>query len=159
MSSRGFGLDDFDLVEPFRPPSIILEVDPPLHSRNRKPLATAMSRSVTADLRPQFVATAQRIIDSLPDGEVFDAAALIARDFPATAFPAAVGMVDVDEQKLLDYSSLVFNSVGPDNDLRRAAMAQAGDIVPSFELAGAPVWRPNNSLRNMSALPARARRR
>lgn len=130
VSSRGVGLDDFDLVQPFRPPSIILEVDPPLHSRNRKPLAMAMSRSVTADLRPQFVATAEAIIDSLPDGEVFDAATRIARDFPATAFPAAVGMVDVDQQKLLDYSSLVFNSVGPDNELRRAAMAQAGDIVP-----------------------------
>ena len=35
VSSRGVGLQDFSLEEPWRPPSIVLEVDPPYHTRMR----------------------------------------------------------------------------------------------------------------------------
>ena len=34
-SSRGVGLTDFAKEEPWRPPSIILEADPPLHTKSR----------------------------------------------------------------------------------------------------------------------------
>ena len=35
VSSRGVGLQDFILEEPWRPPSIVLEVDPPYHTKTR----------------------------------------------------------------------------------------------------------------------------
>jgi cytochrome P450 len=35
LSGRGVGLADFSREEPFRPPSLLLEVDPPLHDRTR----------------------------------------------------------------------------------------------------------------------------
>jgi 4-methoxybenzoate monooxygenase (O-demethylating) len=34
-SSRGVGLSDFSKEEPWRPPSLLLEADPPLHDRTR----------------------------------------------------------------------------------------------------------------------------
>lgn len=130
VSSRGVGLDDFALVEPFRPKSIILEVDPPDHNRTRKVLAKAMSRSVIADLEDGFAATANALIDELPEGEVFDAVELIAEAYPATAFPKAVGMTSAHRGNLLDYSSMVFNAIGPDNELRRQASARAPEFIP-----------------------------
>lgn len=130
VSSHGIGIEDFSLVEPFRPQSIILEADPPDHTRTRRVLARAMSRSVVADLEASFTATATRLIDTVPHGEVFDAAPMLAQAYPATAFPEAVGMTDINQRHLLDYSNMVFNATGPNNQLRQEAFARAGDFVP-----------------------------
>jgi cytochrome P450 len=130
VSSRGVGLDDFSLVEPFRPKSIILEVDPPDHNRSRRVLAGAMSRSVVEGLEASFADTARRLIAEVPDGEEFDAVPMLAQAYPCQAFPAAVGMTDVNPGHLLDYSNMVFNAIGPENRLRTDAMATATDFVP-----------------------------
>ena len=53
VSSRGVGLDDFKHTEAWRPPSIILEVDPPAHTRTRRVMIRAMSPRVAADLQEQ----------------------------------------------------------------------------------------------------------
>lgn len=129
-SARGVGLDDFALVEPFRPKSIILEADPPDHSRTRRVLANTMSRTIVGDLEPIFEDFAHRAFDALPDGEPFDAVELLAKEYPATAFPEAVGMTSIHRENLLDYSSMVFNAVGPDNLIRQASFARAGEFVP-----------------------------
>ena len=49
-SARGVGLQDFSLEEPWRPPSKVLEVDPPYHSRTRRVLTRAMSPKAVAGL-------------------------------------------------------------------------------------------------------------
>ena len=46
VSSRGIGLNDFKLEKPWRPPSIILEVDPPDHTKTRKVMSKALSPKV-----------------------------------------------------------------------------------------------------------------
>src|ERR1700710_2075847 len=42
-SSRGVGLSDFAKEKPWRPPSIILEADPPAHTRTRAVLSDVLS--------------------------------------------------------------------------------------------------------------------
>src|SRR5258708_19924841 len=42
-SSRGVGLSDFALEKPWRPPSLILEADPPPHTRTRPALTPPLS--------------------------------------------------------------------------------------------------------------------
>ena len=42
-SSRGVGLSDFAKEKPWRPPSIILEADPPAHTRTRAVLSQVLS--------------------------------------------------------------------------------------------------------------------
>src|SRR5579872_6712090 len=42
-SSRGVGLSDFAKEKPWRPPSIVLEADPPLHTRTHRALLKALS--------------------------------------------------------------------------------------------------------------------
>lgn len=45
-SSRGVGLSDFKKETPWRPPSLILEADPPAHTRTRAVLSKVLSPTV-----------------------------------------------------------------------------------------------------------------
>ena len=50
-SSRGVGLSDFAKEKPWRPPSLILEADPPAHTRTRAVLSKVLSPAVMKRLR------------------------------------------------------------------------------------------------------------
>ena len=50
-SARGVGLQDFAKETPWRPKSIVLETDPPLHDRTRKVLQRVMSPTAMRRLR------------------------------------------------------------------------------------------------------------
>lgn len=130
VSSRGVGLNDFKYGKPWRAPSIILEVDPPHHTKTRKVMTRALSPKAISGLKEDFRRAAETIIDQLIERAVFEAVADLAETFPVAVFPKAVGMIDSDRRRLVDYGAMVFNALGPDNKFRRAAMAQASDIVP-----------------------------
>ena len=49
-SSRGVGLSDFAREKPWRPPSLVLERDPPEHDRARAVLNRALSATVMRSL-------------------------------------------------------------------------------------------------------------
>lgn len=124
VSSRGVGLDDFALAKPWRPPSIILEVDPPDHAKTRRVLARAMSPKVAKDMAADFEATAERIVDTVLRESRIEAVLDLAEAFPTQVFPKALGMTIVNARHLVDYGAMVFNSLGPDNALRRATSAR-----------------------------------
>jgi cytochrome P450 len=130
VSSRGVGLADFKHVKPWRPPSIVLEVDPPAHARTRNVIARALSPAAVSALRDQFLRAAEQLLDQLLEQRSVDGVRDLAEVFPSTAFPQAVGLREFDRRRLLGYGAMVFNALGPDNALRRSAMAQATDIVP-----------------------------
>lgn len=130
VSSRGVGLNDFRLGKPWRQPSIILEVDPPDHTRTRKVMARALSPKSVAALKEAFRLAAEALVDRLLAQGRIEAVTECAEAFPTTVFPRAVGMRDVDPRRLVDYGAMVFNALGPDNRIRRAAMAQAPHVVP-----------------------------
>src|SRR6266436_8782097 len=58
-SSRGVGLSDFKKETPWRPPSLILEADPPAHGRTRAVLSKVLSPTVMKGLRDRFAAAAE----------------------------------------------------------------------------------------------------
>lgn len=130
VSSRGVGLQDFALEKPWRPPSIVLEVDPPDHTRTRRVIQRALSPKAVRDVAETFRADALTLVDKLLTQKTFEAVTECAEAYPVTVFPKAVGLREIDKRKLVDYGAMVFNALGPDNDLRRRAMAQAPDIVP-----------------------------
>jgi cytochrome P450 len=125
-SGAGVGLSDFSREPPWRPPSVILEADPPLHSRTRGALARILSRPALARLREGFEARAAALVGSLAARREFDAVADLAEAFPLSVFPDAVGLCPDGRENLLPYGDLVFNGFGPDNRLRRESMARAG---------------------------------
>jgi len=130
VSSRGVGLQDFILEEPWRPPSIVLEVDPPYHTKTRVVIERALSPTVVRNLRDSFLLDAEMLVDKLLEKGTFEAVEELAETYPTTVFPQAVGLREIDRRKLVDYGEMVFNAIGPDNELRRNAMAKGPNVVP-----------------------------
>ena len=64
-SSRGVGLSDFAKEKPWRPPSLILEADPPAHTRTRAVLSKVLSPAVMKQIRDRFAAAAEAKVDEL----------------------------------------------------------------------------------------------
>lgn len=130
VSSRGVGLQDFSLKKPWRQPSIVLEADPPDHTVTRRVIARALSTTAVNALRVQFRHAADALIDALLEKGTFEAVEDLAETFPTTVFPKAVGLKEADRRRLVDYGAMVFNALGPDNEIRRNAMEKGPDIVP-----------------------------
>ena len=64
-SSAGVGLSVFRKEPPWRPPSIILEADPPLHTRTRAVLTRILSPGAIKVLRETFEREAEILVTRL----------------------------------------------------------------------------------------------
>jgi cytochrome P450 len=124
-SSRGVGLSDFAKEKPWRPQSIILEADPPAHTRTRAVLNQVLSASAMKPLRGHFTALAEAKVDELLSRSSFDAITDLAEAYPLSVFPDALGLKQEGRENLLPYASLVFNAFGPPNRLRQEAIERS----------------------------------
>ena len=127
-SSAGVGLCHFGKEQPWRPPSLILEADPPLHTRTRGVLLRILSRPALAQLQATFQAEADALIDKLIARGSFDAVTELAEPYPLKVFPDAVGLAAEGRENLLPYGNMVFNAFGPRNALFDAAMKHAEPV-------------------------------
>ncbi|MBB5224185.1 hypothetical protein HNP73_004146 [Amaricoccus macauensis] len=128
-SSRGVGLSDFAVEKPWRDPSLVLETDPPEHDRARAVLQRVVSPIVMRRLRDNMVAKADALVAELVARREIDGIRDLAQAFPLSVFPDAVGLVHEGREHLLPYAGLAFNAFGPDNELRREALARAAPHV------------------------------
>jgi 4-methoxybenzoate monooxygenase (O-demethylating) len=128
-SSRGAGLTDFAKEKPWRPPSLVLEVDPPLHDRTRRVLSRVLSAAVIRSLRDRFAQQADSLVDILVEGGRFDAIADLAEAYPLTVFPDAMGMPPENRRFLLPYGNMLFNAFGPRNEYFERAVADAEPVL------------------------------
>ena len=129
VSSRGVGIQDFKLEKPWRPPSLVLEVDPPKHTRNRRFLTKALSPNKIAQLKDFFKNCADELINELLQKKEIDGILDLAEIFPTRVFPEAVGLKKIDKETLLGYGAMVFNALGPDNEFRKDAMAKGLSVL------------------------------
>lgn len=125
ISSAGVGLDDFRKVKPWRPKSIVLEVDPPLHDKNRGVMARILSPQAMREIRPHFEEKAERLVDELVERRRFDAIPDLAEAYPLMVFPDAIGLQEEGRENLLLFSTMVFNSFGPQNEIYKASLKAA----------------------------------
>jgi 4-methoxybenzoate monooxygenase (O-demethylating) len=128
-SSRGAGLADFAKEQPWRPKSLVLETDPPLHDRTRRVLNRVLSAPVMRTLRERFAVEADALVDRLLERGSFDAIVDLAEAYPLTVFPDAMGMPPENRRFLLPYGNMVFNSFGPQNEFFKAAVADAEPVL------------------------------
>lgn len=124
-SSRGVGLSDFKKEKPWRPPSLILEADPPAHTRTRAVLSRVLSPTAMKQVRDRFAAAAEERVDALLERRSFDAIADLAEAYPLSIFPDALGLKEEGREHLIPYASLVFNAFGPPNQLRQDAIERS----------------------------------
>jgi 4-methoxybenzoate monooxygenase (O-demethylating) len=129
-SAAGVGIDDFRRTKPWRPPSLLLEVDPPLHTRTRTVMNRALSAKAIAGLRASFQQAAESLADKLVACGRLDAVKDVAEAYPLSVFPQAIGLGPDGLENLLPYGAMVFNGFGPRNAHFNAAMAAAAKVVP-----------------------------
>ena len=132
-SARGVGLSDLREHGLFRLPSLILEADPPTHTRSRAVLTKALSPAVMRSLRESFTAAADQLVSELVAKGEIDGCSELAEAYPLQVFPDAIGMRPENRHYLLPYGDMVFNSFGPANELFQAAATRAKEVFPWVE--------------------------
>lgn len=120
ISSAGVGLANFHQEAPFRPKSLILEADPPEHTRARAILARILSPKTVTLIRAEFQREAEALLDRVlekaqHEGRV-DGVADLAERYPLKVFPDAVGIEAQGRENLLLYGNMIFNAFGPRNE-------------------------------------------
>ena len=127
MSGAGVGLIDLR-VDAWRPPSLLLEADPPDHTVVRSIIERVLSPRAVKVLRERFQARAETLVDGLVGAGGFDAMDELAREFPVEAFADEVGIPKEGRENLLPYGDMVFNGQGPRNGLFDASMENAAEV-------------------------------
>ena len=119
QSAAGVGLSNFRYEKPWRPPSLLLEADPPQHDAPRRVLSKILGPRALRRLRDGWFADAETLVDQVLSGagSEFDAVPALAEAFPLRVFPDAVGISPHGREHLLPYGNHAFNAFGPDNDL------------------------------------------
>ncbi|WP_062315994.1 MULTISPECIES: cytochrome P450 [Demequina] len=141
QSSAGVGLANFHHEKPWRPPSVLLEADPPRHDAPRYVLQEILSPRRLRALEERWRADARVLVDAvLERGTTFDAVTELAEAFPLRVFPDAVGLGPDGRENLLPYGDFAFNAFGPQEGL--VAKAQAG-IGPTIAWIGEQCRREN----------------
>jgi 4-methoxybenzoate monooxygenase (O-demethylating) len=129
ISGAGVGLSNFNLEAPFRPKSLILEADPPMHTPVRAVLSRILSPKAVKQIRDTFTAVAEEMVGRCVDkGEICGIHDL-AQIYPLKVFPDAVGIEDDGRENLLVYGDLIFNSMGPRNALLAKAAERMGPVT------------------------------
>jgi 4-methoxybenzoate monooxygenase (O-demethylating) len=118
-SGAGVGLSNFRHEKPWRPPSLLLEADPPRHDAPRRVLSGIVGTRALRRLRDQWAASAEDLVDQVLAGgsTELDAVPALAQAFPLRVFPDAVGLPPDGRERLLPYGDHAFNAFGPSNDL------------------------------------------
>ncbi len=128
-SAAGVGITNIATENPWRKPSILLEVDPPVHTHNRKVVARALAPRSLAYLQEVFDRRAAELAAELVARGSFDAVPDLAEIFPTRVFPEAFGIADDGRDQLLAYGAMVFNGHGPRNHLFESSMAGAESVI------------------------------
>jgi cytochrome P450 len=128
-SGAGVGLANFRHEEPWRPPSVLLEADPPRHDAPRRVLREILAPPALRRLRETWHTAAEELVDQvLSRGMEFDAFTRLASAFPLRVFPDAVGLGSEGRENLLPYGNIAFNAFGPRNDLVAADAHRVAEL-------------------------------
>lgn len=129
ISGAGVGLTNFNLETPFRPKSLILEADPPLHTQTRAVLSRILSPKAVMQIRASFTEVAEQMVDRCLDKGRICGIHDLAQIYPLKVFPDAVGVEEDGRENLLVYGDLIFNSMGPRNALLAKAAERMGPVT------------------------------
>ncbi|MGP6176200.1 cytochrome P450 [Microbacterium sp. A196] len=143
QSGAGVGLSNFNHEAPWRPPSLLLEADPPRHDAPRAVLSQLLSPRRLRSLESRWQADAVALVERvLSEGHEFDAVTSLAEPFPLRVFPDAVGIGTHNRENLLPYGDFAFNAFGPMNE---RVTDPAKTIGPTVEWIAAQCRRENLS--------------
>ncbi len=128
QSAAGVGLSNFRYEKPWRPPSLLLETDPPRHDATRVVLERILTPRALRGLREHWISDAEELVEQVIEQTEFDAASVLAEAYPLRVFPDAVGIPKAGRENLLPYGDHLFNAFGPPNEL----VAKGNPRVPEL---------------------------
>ena len=105
ISGAGAGIHDLRRQKAWRPPSIVLEADPPLHDITRGAMGRVLSGPAIRRLRGDFQAEAERLVEELVARGEFDAVKDLAIAYPLKVVGDAVGVPPEGRECLLPFSN------------------------------------------------------
>ncbi|MFJ9153316.1 cytochrome P450 [Streptomyces sp. NPDC102270] len=113
----------------WRTPSLLLEQDPPDHTRARRVVGSVLSASAVRARAQAWAAQAEAMVGQLVDTGEFDGIGRLAQELPLRLFADAVGLPrEGRAEHLLPFADFAFNAFGPPNELFRNSVA-AGDAA------------------------------
>lgn len=121
-SAAGVGIANFNNEEPWRPPSLLLEADPPAHTKRRAVVGKVLSPGNLRRLRADFEREAAALVGRILERGQVDAVRDIAEPYILKVFPDSIGLDDNGRENLLAYGAMVFNAFGPQNEICQASM-------------------------------------
>lgn len=130
VSSRGVGLSDFAKDKPWRPPSLLLEADPPEHTEARAVVSKILNPKLLRSMKEEFQAQADAVVAEVAAQGEIDGVKDLAERYPLQVFPDWVGLDRDGRENLLPYGSMVFNTFGPVNELYSMALERGSAAVP-----------------------------
>ncbi len=128
ISSAGVGLANFRHEKPFRPRSLLLEADPPDHTVVRTVISRVLSPRTVQQLRAAFEVEAEAMVERLIEKQEIDGVKDLSEYFPLKVFPDAVGLESAGRENLLLYGDMVFNALGPRNELLTRSMERLAPV-------------------------------
>ncbi|MCS4257828.1 cytochrome P450 [Rhodococcus erythropolis] len=129
QSAAGVGLSNFRYEKPWRPPSLLLETDPPHHDAPRAVLSKVLGPRALTKLRDSWFSDARCLVDQVLDSRTeFDAVTDLAATFPLRVFPDAVGISNAGRENLLPYGDHLFNAFGPSNSLVSKGTSRVAEL-------------------------------
>lgn len=117
-STGGSGIADIRKPDAWRVPSVIVEVDPPDHTRVRQAMNRIISPSVIKRWRADFEREAERLVVDLLERGSFDGVHDLSEAFVSKVLPDALGLPDSPERRenLFLLGEWNFDGQGPRND-------------------------------------------
>src|SRR5262249_52448404 len=127
-SGAGVGLANFKKEKPWRIPSLLLESDPPNHTRCRAVMGRVLSAGKIRKLRNCFEHEAANVVDQVLAKPAINGLKHIAEPYVTRVFADAVGLGPEGRENIMAYGSMNFNSLGPRNAIFRDATANESSV-------------------------------
>jgi cytochrome P450 len=129
-SSTAAGLGS--MGEPgWRSPSLLLEQDPPDHTRARQVVGSVLSPSAVRQMGEAWTTEAEAMVRDVVDAGECEGISQLARALPLRVFADAVGLPEEGRaENLMSFADFAFNAFGPPNELFQRSAGQGRAALP-----------------------------
>lgn len=132
-----------------------LDSDPPKHDQLRRVLQRPLTAPALRALTEQIETEAEKLVESLVIKQSFDAVTDLAQYLPVSIVSNLVGLPEEGRERMLDWASAAFNSLGPANARCLVAMEISRGLVDYIFHYLTPDMLKENSWAAMALAAAR----
>jgi cytochrome P450 len=134
----GHGVTLNDVVNQATGGVAAISSDAPRHEQMRRVIRQPLMMDALRDLTPTLVAEAETLVDRLVRAGSFNAVTDLAQHLPLTVISKLVGIPEAGRQRMLNWATAAFDSMGPMNERTRAALPLSLEMLRYGNLEAVP---------------------